>query len=257
MERLVSSNSEAVSIDKPYYKSSGLPLLQQTWLLPSILLIQIYIINKLIPQLMVARKAFDLRPHMLVLNGLYFGTYGCGIAVFSYALSFCRDAWKCGLKPEGLYESGVIYAAYLMLIIKIFENVAFMIMALRKKPEQNPTSMAISNMYHLVLLYIGLRYQPIFMFMMEPYLEGCKSALRYSYFTLKSAKASNSFGWLKKLTYAFCILATAFNIYHQYYLLSSGCSVLPGLMYAIIFGSMVELVFTARNALTSYKSKTS
>lgn len=254
MERLVNYDSESLLISKPYHKSIGLPLLQHTWLFASILLIQFYIIHKLIPQLMLIRKAFDLRPYMLVLNGLHFGTYGVGIVVFSYSLNLRENVWKCGRELKGLQEAGLIYSGYLYLLLKLLENVTYMIMCLRKK-SQNATAKASSNIYHTLLLFFILKYRPIYIFFMEPFMEVGKFFLRYSYYTLKSAKATDSFGWLKKLVIIFSMITNFFNFYHAYYLLSSGCNPFPALQLAILIGSAIELIYTAIINFTPQKGK--
>lgn len=230
---------------KPYDKSKDLFLLEHGWILFVIVSLQLFFIKNLGPKLMANRKAFNLRPYMLVFNGLNFGTLGCGIIVYSYALNFCADSWKCenNLRNHALQESAIIYSAYLYLIMKIGENMSLMIMVLRKKPNQNPMAMALFNNVSLLLAFLGLKYHPIDIFMLEPYLEAWRGSLRYAYYTLRSPESANKYHAFRKFINASCLFFDVVNTVHMVYLLYNGCKVSPLLMYGLICLSVGEFLY--------------
>lgn len=230
----------------PYGKTKNLFLVKNGWILFAIIFLQLFFIKILGPKLMAFRKPFDLRPFMLVLNGLNFGTLGCGIIVFSYVLNFCKDSWKCenNLRKNHLQEWAMIYSAYLYLLMKIGDNVSFMLMILRKKSNQQPWPMAVYNNCSILLAFLGLKYHPVDIFMLHPYLETWRGSLRYAYYTLKTPPTSScKYKLFRKFIIASCLLFDVINIIHMFYLLSNGCAPSPFLMYGLILLSIGELAY--------------
>lgn len=250
MERLILLEDQQILEGKTYPMSNGLFLLDNSWLVALIVSLQMLIIAQIGPKLMANRKPFDLRPYMLVYNGLNFGTFGCGIVVFSYALNFCRDAWSCEAKFQGLTESAIIYSAYLYLMMKVMENMSYIIMVLRKKSGQTPLAQALYNNSTLWLIFLGLKYHPLKMFMLAPYAEAFRITFKYAYYTLKTPTPTNKYNWMRKMLIAVIIMHDLINIFHMSYLYKNNCNASRILMVGISIVSALEALYIVHQMLT-------
>ncbi|XP_053205917.1 elongation of very long chain fatty acids protein 1-like [Panonychus citri] len=114
-------------------------LVNSSWGLPFILVIQLTFVMFLGPKWMSTRKPFDLRPLLIVINGLHFGAYGCGILVIGYGISLGRDSWACTAKPSDDFRDDVMLRiAYALFCMRILELTTPVIMVLRGKSGQSP-----------------------------------------------------------------------------------------------------------------------
>lgn len=220
-------------------------LVNNSWGLPLLLALQLAFVTYFGPKWMKNRKPFDLRPLMIVLNGLHFGTYGCGILILGYGINLGRDSWACKSKPSEEFRDDVmIRIAYALFCMRLLELFTPIIMVLRCKKGQSPVANSLYNALYILIIYHCMnRYYKDVVYL-YPYTDAMKITLRSAYYSLTSPGPDfRRYIWPKNYITGFCLAICVLNVYHLTHMISNNCDGPKIIMYAFLLLSSAEIVF--------------
>ncbi|XP_015785584.1 elongation of very long chain fatty acids protein AAEL008004 [Tetranychus urticae] len=210
---------------------------------------------KLGPFLMSSIRPYDLRPWMLVLNGLNFGVYGIAIPILGWLTNFGFNCWQCAEPKEGFFiEETLLRLSYTYLWLKLADIMTTLVMILRAKPGQKPINHALRNSSLILVVYFALRMYAKGSILFLPFTDAILSVLRSAYYVLASPGAAfRHHLWFKNYIHYVALLFAILNATHGISHLAKSCAGPPGMMILVILHSCGE-IYTAIKELTS-KSK--
>ena len=220
-------------------------LVNSTWKLPLILLLQLTFVAYLGPKWMSTRKPFDLRPFLIVVNGLHFGAYGCGILLLGYGINLGRDSWSCIERPSNDFRDHVMLRiAYALFCMRILEMTTPIIMIVRGKSGQSPIANCLYNGFYILIIYHSMNRYYKYMVYLYPYTDAMKITLRSGYYSLTSPVPDfRRYNWPKNYITKFSLIAALFNVYHLIYLISNNCDGPKVIMFSFLILVSGEIIF--------------
>ncbi|XP_053211199.1 uncharacterized protein LOC128394851 isoform X2 [Panonychus citri] len=148
------------------------------WHIATFLSIYLLIAAKLGSILGSTGKSYNLRPWMLVLNGLNFGVYGIAIPIIGWLTNFGVTCWACTEPKDGAFiEETLLRLSYTYLWMKMADMMSTLVMILRAKPGQKPILHALRNSCLILVVYFGLRMYARGSFLFLPFTDDILSIL--------------------------------------------------------------------------------
>uniref|UniRef100_T1K2K6 Uncharacterized protein n=1 Tax=Tetranychus urticae TaxID=32264 RepID=T1K2K6_TETUR len=198
------------------------------------------------PWLMSTKKAFDLRPYMLISNALIFGASAMGIPLAMYLTSWARIPWMC---PEPVINPSLlmtqIYLGAAFFLIQLFTAITtttFMI--LRKKYNQNPGLDALRTTAIIFLVYFGARLHPRGPFLFRPICEITLATIRRAYYILMAPGQSfRQYSSMKYFINYLTLLSGIVNTIHISYLFTRDCPGDKNIKLIALFTTIVETCY--------------
>ncbi|XP_015792790.1 uncharacterized protein LOC107369340 [Tetranychus urticae] len=189
-----------------------------------------------------SKSAFDLRPWMLVLNGLNFGVYGIAIPIIGWLTNFGVKCWDCEEpKDSPFIEETLLRLSYTYLWLKVAEMMTTAVMILRGKPGQKPIYHALRNSCLILVVYFGLRMYARGAFLFLPFTDAILSVLRSAYYVLASPGAAfRQHLWFKNYIHYIALIFAILNGAHMASQLVNSCAGPPGMQMLIFLHSCGE-----------------
>lgn len=241
-------------------KAKDFFLINSSWALFALIACHWFFVAKIGPYIMKNRKPLNLGPLMIVLNGLQFGAYGCGIMLIGYGINFGWDAWRCHQSPsnDSFRDEVFLRIAYVLFCMRLLESTTPIIMVLRKKHDQHPLLHAVYNGVYLTIIYhcINRYYKEVVY--MYPYTDAMKIALRSAYYslTLPGPPFQRHAGRKRYIT-AISLAIVLYNVYHMVSMIQGSCDGPKAILLAFATLSSAESVYYGWKLLNSGKSKVS
>lgn len=142
------------------------------------------------PKFMKNRKPYDLRPYMLIYNGILFGVNGTGFVLCLILADYGYNGWYCdGSNPswKDFRTLAVIYLGYVYYTVKLSQFIRFVFAILRKRPVVE----TLLSLIHITMLafqvHSGLYFYPGGIFCFLPLTDCFKDAFVYGYSMLTAA----------------------------------------------------------------------
>ena len=175
---------------------------------------------------MTSSKPADLRPYMLISNGIIFGASAIGIPLSMYLTSWATIPWQC---PEPYISPALlktqVYLGTAFFLIQLFTATTTIYMIVRKKESQSPSLDALRTSVIIFLVYFGTRQHPSGHFLFRPLCENVLITLKRAYYILLTP--GHSFGQyksFKNLINYLTLVSDLINSVHAFYILTSDCS---------------------------------
>lgn len=154
------------------------------------------------PRWMRDRKAYDLRPWMLVFNGFMFGLYGAGFLVALYFTQWGLNSWSCSDRCdrwEGIHGITAKYLGFMYIWLRLLEFVPTAFDVLRKRENVDTKGQVLHNSYCVMFAFMGLKFYPKGFYFFFPLLDTVFSSVKFAYFVLASAGSGLRFSlWWKQ-----------------------------------------------------------
>jgi len=206
------------------------------------LLFIIYWIRVAGPEMMRHKKASDMKPYLLVLNGLTFGAYITGFVTglvfsdFGYQ-SFNCDA--CDLTDRSVQMYIRKSTGYVFFGGKVWELMRPLLMVYRKREHEVTNAYLAHCFLSAILCWIGLKLYPGGVFTFLPYVDGCYQIFAYAYLVMSCASGSLRPGpGFRLFLYRFKLVSGIMVMMHAaYFLTQPNCG--P------VFLKAVQLVYAA------------
>ncbi|XP_025016564.1 uncharacterized protein LOC112538830 [Tetranychus urticae] len=114
-QSLVNHSSEFIAKNIPFdavASPDDFPLINNQNLVITLIIIYLCFIIKIIPSLMSSRLPYNLRPWLVVFNGLMFGAYSAGFCIFVY----CFPPWRYAMYGEDATLETPLTKVYYMYV---------------------------------------------------------------------------------------------------------------------------------------------
>ena len=144
------------------------------------------------PEMMKNKKPSDMKPWLLILNGLTFGGYITGFVTGLVYSNFGLESFSCeacDLKDRSVDMYIRKSTGYVFFGGKVWEFMRLVLSVYRKRDHE------ITNMYLVhcfasaILCYIGLKLYPGGVFSFLPYVDGFYQMFAYAYLVMSCASA--------------------------------------------------------------------
>ena len=115
------------------------------------------------PWLMSSRDSYDLKPFLLIYNGIVFGANGAGIMLDLWVTDWARVSFDCtpiSYQITDLKPFFTIYLAYIFFWLHIGEMVPRVVATLMKKKVHWDTFDTITELFFIFTIYYGIKYYP-------------------------------------------------------------------------------------------------
>lgn len=207
------------------------------------LLSSILILLKVVgPMWMKQRKPYDLRPFMLIFNGVMFGMNGAGFLITLVLTELGRNAWTCGAsdpRSTDLRASAIVYLGYVYFLIKFMEFIRIGFAVLRKRDHQATMSAFIHPCLVTFVIYSGLYLYPGGIFCFLPLLDTLTNSVTYAYYVLATAKQISFEKWKKYLVGVQMLNFSLLLTHAIYFLLQPSCGVPHLVLYfQVLYGAL-------------------
>lgn len=221
-----------------------------------ILVVHLYLVNKFSKNIQSSNErqseSAQLRPFLIVLNGINFGAYGCGLLVIGYFIDYGLESWKCKKEiSENSFKYEVfLRIGYVLFLMRLLELLTPLIMAVRGKKNQKPLPLALYNACYLLCLYHVLNRYPKEVMYLFPFTDGAKTALRSAYYSLKSPGPSfGRFEGLRNFVLYSSLLLSLYTCYHAATMMIRNCEGPKVLMAAFFVLASMESFFMASDII--------
>lgn len=232
-------------------------IINSSWTLFAILAVHWYLLNRTLPRWVRERKIMNLRPILVVLNGLQFGAYGCGILVIGYVINYGSEAWQCDAIPTHVFKDEVfLRVGYALFCLRLLELTTPLVMVMREKPSQKPMMQTLYSYFYLFLIYHAMnRYTKEIMYM-YPLADGVKIALRSAYYGLRSPGSTlGQFSKLKKIVLYVSLAMSILCAFHSACMIRDNCAAPKALMTGFFILSFSETIFYFNRIIASHYEK--
>lgn len=218
------------------------------WTLLTISALMALLSNVLLPALMRHRKPLDLRPLMVVYNGLMFGINGAGFLVSFFLTDGGVSGWSCtAANPASgeFRQEAIVYLGYVYMHLKVLDMVRPVFSALRKKHHQSSWFHHVYLATGACLIHGGIFFYPGGIFTFLPLSDTLLHSFLYAYYILSSAgdELQKSCLWWKKylLIYQLAHFVLLFGHGLWFYLIPN-CSGPPFVKGLQVFHAGLSLV---------------
>ncbi|XP_074596378.1 very long chain fatty acid elongase 7-like [Brevipalpus obovatus] len=238
-------------------RSETLPYVNNDFLILTIWLSYLSFVGYFGPKIFKDRVKINLRPLMLIYDGLTFGSSGTALAAFAYILNFGLDCFtKCDVPRPPLVQETLVLIAYVFFLFRHFEMLIPIFMMLRKKPNQSPLKFALQNFITTYLLAVAVRHYVQNLAVFFALSEGLKLCLRSAYYALCApGQMFDHHRWIKNIIIKIN-LACQITIILQLLIASMrGCKYPSILLIIAGVFTIIDFVFTLKSLIESPKTQ--
>lgn len=225
---------------KPMMSGGPLPWISAL----SLLVLWIRVIG---PASMKNTPAYDLKPALLILNGLTFGGYITGLLIGLWYSNWGMDSFSCdSCDPRDRSIDMYIRKStgYVFLISKLWDFLRPILTVYRKRDHE------ITNMYLLhcfacvLFVFAGLKLHPGGVFTFLPYVDGIYQVFAYAYLIMtcahESMKPSETFRvFLYRLKVSIGWLMLTHGVY---FLNQPNCGPMPLKLFQVLYAAIGLIV---------------
>lgn len=229
--------------------TSQLPGMRNPWLFFAIGINLILFCKYFGPKLMENKKPMDLRPGMIILNGLAFGAYTAGVFLGVYITDYFRHCMDCrSYEPntEDLKQISMKYLGYVLIYTKIFDFIRPVLSVLAKKNDRVTNMQLMHLQISLMIAWAGVKLNPGGIFVFVALNDTLYQLLVYGYLimTASSPEMQPSPSFRNVLMY-FREVSVAITFLHQFYFLVQGnCTGSYALqVFSTIYTALLTLLY--------------
>lgn len=211
---------------------NSIPMLKQLYVFkyPSIIvslaMLMLFILTIFAPKFAIKKKLVDLRPYLIVYNGLSFGVSGCGFSILMFGINYARDSWTCGLRSTNLVEIWVgLHLTQIYVILRLMQNVIPIVKVMKGGSLNKALIEFTCNTLFTAVIWGSVSTSPLLpYFFMIPLCDVLRLTFNYAYFILVTAQGKRQeFIRLKYFIHILWAILLAANYAHMIYFLNIGC----------------------------------
>ncbi|KAI1283774.1 Elongation of very long chain fatty acids protein 1 [Halotydeus destructor] len=199
------------------------------------------------PKLMASRKPLDLKPWLLVYNGVTFGALICGVFLALYLVNGMVDTMSCDTyqrTTDDLKKIGLKYIAYVLLLSKMYNFLSPVAMVFEKRPV--PVLHMLNMQLALMLIWLGVKLNPGGIFILFGLLDTAHMGLVGGYLVASCATDElkpSPFHRFAIFVFRMVTMLVTF-IHGVHFLGETNCSTPIGLRFLVLSYSLLLLIFT-------------
>lgn len=201
-------------------------LLSYPSIITSSAIFMVLMVTVFAPRLAAVKKGFDLRPYLIVYDGLMFGVFGCGFAILMFGIDYARQSWQCEFKSTSIIELWVsLHLTQFYVALRMLENTTPIVKILKGESMTDAMIQCVYNVLSSVILWGAVNagiVKPYFF--MIPACDVFRLAFKYAYYILVTGQGKRKeFLWLKHLIYVMSTLLVLLNYLHFAHMVNSEC----------------------------------
>ena len=241
-------------LEKSHSDTVNFPLINQPiWIVLSFLLIYFLIGTKFGPNLMKNRKAVDIQPYLLILNGFNFGVFTLIMIIIFSLVNSKEITWDYynGFSHYFIkfIFSRIVYTYFCILCLKLVYPFLFL---LKKTDKKSLQLYSLKTCVEICIVYYTIRYHFEGPFAIRAFLDIIDNSFKFMYFTLSSAgKASKPPLWFKRCV---ILINLSVNYLTIFEFLTSKIEYPTYVKLLILTWSLLEMVHTLLLVKKSFNS---